>query len=114
MAEWKPVENPAFILKLSKPIQYLGAEISEIAAREPTAGDVFRVGNPVKYDPRFDPPRIEFDEPKAFLMLSRLTGIPIEGSLERMSSGDAVDCFWGMARFFIPGLSARPAEQPVS
>ncbi len=116
---FKPVESPAFTIDLQRPIQYLGVQISEIAVREPTAGDLFRVGNPVKYDARDN--SIEFDETKAFLMLSRLSGIAIEGSLERMTTNDAVSCFWGLARFFIPGLRAmppqsspKPLEQPAS
>lgn len=67
---FKPVENPIFTYTLNRNIQYLGQEISEIALREPTAGDVFRVGNPVKYDVRLAPPSLEFDEDKAFKMLS--------------------------------------------
>jgi hypothetical protein len=109
-----PVENPVWKHKLAEKIQYLGEDIYEIAIREPRAGDIFRVGNPVKYDLRFDPPEIEFDEDKAFKMLSRLSGIPVEGSLERMTSNDAVSCFWGMAGFFIPGLSPKQSEQPAS
>ena len=107
---FKPVETPVFTYTLSKPIQYLGEEITSVSIREPTAGDVFRVGNPIKYDLRFDSPNIEFDEDKAFKMLARSSGIPIEGSLERMSSGDAVSCFWGMAPFFVPGRSAEKAD----
>lgn len=110
---FKPVENPVFVHQLERPIQYLGDTITELAVREPTAGDIFRSGNPVKYDLRFDPPSIEFDDAKAFAMLSRLSGVPIEGSLERMSSNDAISCFWGIARFFIPGLSTKRPEQPA-
>lgn len=109
-----PVENPVFTHKLSKPIQYLGEPISEIALREPTAGDVFRVGNPVTFDIREENPAIEFNEEKAFKMVSRLSGIPIEGSLERMTSNDAIACFWGMASFFVPGLWPKQGEQPAS
>lgn len=119
---FEPVKDPVVVLKLETPIQYLGQEIGEIAMRAPTAGDLFRVGNPVKYDARDD--SIDFDEQKSFAMLNALTGIPILGSLDRMTTNDAVTCFWGFARFFIPGLRSRredtsatspkPAEQPVS
>lgn len=105
-----PVQNPAVTYRLQKPIQYIGEPIEELAIREPTAGDVFRVGNPVKYDLREEQPAIEFDEQKAIAMLSRLTGIPVDGSLDRMTSNDAVGSFWAIARFFIPGLSTKPGE----
>lgn len=111
---FKSVENPIFTHPLEKKIQYLGEEISEIAMREPTGGDVFRVGNPIKYDLRFDPPKLEFDEEKSMKMVSRLSGIPIEGSLERMTSADTIACFWGIAGFFIPGLSSRQDGQPAN
>ncbi len=109
---FKPVENPVFTLDLQRPIQYLGVPIKTVAIRAPTAGDIFRVGNPVRYDMRDN--SIEFDDGKAFTMLSRLSGIPVDGSLEHMTTNDAVSCFWGFAGFFIPGLSMKPREQPAS
>ena len=110
-SEFKPVENPVFTYELERPIQYLGAAITSVAIREPTAGDMFRVGNPVKFDTKDN---LEFDEQKAMLMLSRLSGIPIEGSLEKMSCNDAVGLFWGFARFFLPGLRTTAPGQSSS
>ena len=108
---FEPVKDPVLTVELEKPIQFLGETITRIAFREPTAGDVLRVGNPVtKFD--FEDNSIAFDEKKAFAMVSRLSNLPIEGSLETMTSNDAVNCFYGIARFFIPGLRTRPAKTP--
>ncbi|WP_158812064.1 phage tail assembly protein [Beijerinckia sp. L45] len=98
-----PVPDPIFTHVLKKPIRFLDDEISEIAVREPTSGDMQRHGNPVKYDPRFDPPTIEIDETKAFAMLSALSGIPVS-ILGQLKPNDALEIFWGFARHFIPGL----------
>lgn len=110
---FKPVENPVHIIALEQPIQYLGDRISEIAIREPTAGDILRVGNPVKFDP-FADRHTEFDERKAFAMLSRLSGLPVEGTLDRMLPNDAVNAMWALARFFIPGLRTKPGASTTS
>ena len=110
---FQPVKDPAITIELETPIQFLGEPVSSIAIRAPIAGDIFRVGNPVlKFD--FDDGSVEFDERKAFAMLARLSGIPIEGSLESMTSNDAMNCFHGIARFFIPGLRTRPVTPSTS
>lgn len=106
---FQPVKDPILTVDLEKPIQFLGEPIASIAIREPNAGDIFRVGNPVaKFD--FEDGSVEFDEKKAFVMLSRLSGLPIEGSLELMTANDAMNCLHGIARFFIPGLRTRPKK----
>ena len=120
---FEPVKNPAFRHTLSQPIQAFGTEIVEVTAREPTGGDLMRIGNPVKYIP--GDTDISFDDARAMRMLSALSGIPIEGSLDRAKPADLVEMFWGMAGFFIPGLrkkaeteetesSKKPQEQPAS
>ena len=107
---FQPVKDPVVTLELEKPIQFLGDTVTSIAIREPNAGDIFRVGNPVtKFD--FEDSSVQFDERKAFLMISRLSGLPVEGSLELMTSNDALNCFHGIARFFIPGLRTRPVKK---
>lgn len=110
---FKPVDNPFFTLQLEQPIQYLGEPISEVAFREPGTGDILRVGIPVKYDPSGER-QIEFDERKALAMLSRLSGLPVEGTLERMLPNDTVSAMWSIARFFIPGLRTRPEANTTS
>ena len=62
----------------------------------------------------FEDGSVVFDEKKAFAMLSLLSGITFEGSLEMMTSNDAMNCFHGVARFFIPGLRTRRAEPSTS
>ena len=41
---FEPVKNPAVTIELERPIQFLGEPVTSIAIREPTAGDIFRVG----------------------------------------------------------------------
>lgn len=110
-------EEAAVIVPLQKPIPNMeGALINEISFREPTAGDILRHGNPVRYDPRFDPPKIEFNEKSAFDMMYALSGVPV-ACLSRMAPNDAVTAMWAIARFFIPGLQTKqpkPPAQPVS
>ena len=100
---FKPVADPAIVIALDKPIQLLGTSIKEIALREPNGGDIFRVGNPViSFD--FETGAYVFDEKKAFAMLSRLSGIPIDDSLEHMQSDDVVACFEALGPFFVKRL----------
>ena len=113
MSNFKPTENPVFTLTLQDPITLYKEPISEIGLREPRAGDILRVGNPVEYDPRFEPPRIGFNEAKAFAMLEVLSGIPVN-ILAQITTNDFASCCWGMARFFIPGLSTKPVEPPAT
>ncbi len=110
---FEPVKNPVLTIELERPITFYGESVSKIALREPRAGDIFRCGNPViRFD--FDDGSVEFDEKKAFAMVSLLSGITFEGSLEFMTSNDAMNCFHGVARFFIPGLRTRPVEPLTS
>lgn len=112
--EFKPVENPAYSYTLITPIQYLGQAITEISIRAPTGGDMFRVGTPFKVK-SVDPFDYDQDDAKAFAMLSRLSGLPIDGTLERLTPGDALAIFsFGMLPFFIPGYSPKPPAQPGS
>ncbi len=98
-----PVAAPAVTIDLEKPIQFLGEAITKLALREPNGGDIFRCGNPViSFD--VESGAYEFDEKKAFAMISRLSGIPFEGSLEFMGSDDAVAAFEGLGPFFVRGL----------
>ena len=125
---FKPVENPVATFALEQPIKAYGSEIGEIAVRAPKAGDMCHAGNPVlSFD--IETGVYRWDERKAMLMLSRLSGIPLEGSLETLSAEDAVYCWEGIGPFFVKGLrrlveayrkakaegsSTKPDEQPAS
>ena len=133
---FKPVADPAIVIPLDKPIELLGTAIKEIALREPNGGDIFRVGNPViSFD--FETGAYVFDERKAFAMLSRLSGLPIDDTLEKLQADDAVACFEALGPFFVKRLrqviaafkarkeaeaveaasrlsSTKPDEQPAS
>lgn len=112
MSKWKPVDDPAVVVQLERPIRAFTETLSELALREPNAGDILRAGSPVDYDPRFNPPKISINEPKAFAMLERLSGVP-SASLERMTSNDMTQCFWSIARFFLPELRTTSVAPPA-
>lgn len=96
---------PAAVLtvKLTKPIQNNElVEITEIAFREPTAGDVIRFGNPVRVDldSAMNPP-ITVDDAKMGAMISQLSNL-LPPMIARMHPQDLVQCGWDLAHFFIP------------
>jgi len=98
----EPIEDPDHIyVKLSKPINAYGDEVSVIKMRMPTAGDGMRVGNPVDFYPMTDPPLIRFNMPVVQAMVARLANIP-SGSIEKMMPQDLVACGWKLAHFFLP------------
>ena len=98
---YTPPENPFYTHTLSKPFPYMGEELLEISLREPTSGDLMRIGHPVKYDLRFSPPDLSFDDEKSFKMIAALAGMSV-APLEKLSPGDAISLQWAMAKFFIP------------
>ena len=113
MPEWKPVENPAFTVPLEQSIQVLGIKITEVAGREPTPGDVLRIGIPLRIPDLPEAYDLELEAAKAVAMLARRTNRAVEGTLDGMTTNDMMNCFYAFARFFIPGLSTRRVEQPA-
>jgi hypothetical protein len=103
MSEFKPVENPVFTYTLNRKIQFMGEAVEEISIREPTMLDLTLVGNPFKITkvPEFS---YEIDQRKALKMLSQLSGLTVEGCLERLYPSDAIYMFEeGMLPFFVGG-----------
>lgn len=69
--------------------------------REPTAGDIVSIGNPVIFEPTFTPPRISHDAPRMNEMLARLAGVtPM--LIAQMRPADWVTCAWRVSSFFLP------------
>lgn len=91
------------IVRLSKPINAYGEEVSTIKMRLPTTGGIARVGNPVEFDPISDPPKISHHQQRMMAMVARLSNIPT-GSLEKMAPQDWVACCWAVTPRFLPGL----------
>lgn len=111
-------------IELEFPIHFGNDEITELKIKRPNARTVIRFGNPVKVK-SFDPLDIEFDSEKAFAIISNLCNLPVLGTLEDMSSNDAVTCMYSIAPFFIPGYrttavdksedtQSKPQEQSAS
>ena len=98
------VAEPAFKHTLRDPIpDGKGATITEISFRKPRAGDIMRCGNPVKYMPYDDRQDVAFDEVKLVKMLAALSDV-LPPMIERMDPNDFMECAWGIASFFIPGM----------
>jgi hypothetical protein len=98
----KDVEGPKELrCPLRKPIMAYGEEIAELVFREPTAMDIIRNGNPVNFEPWFDPPKLTFDAPKMSAMMSELAKVPL-ASIGKMSTQDWESAAWILAGFFVP------------
>jgi hypothetical protein len=100
----QPAEKPAeeFVeVKLSKPINSFGEELSVLKLRRPTGADLIRIGNPVIFDPITDPPRITHDMPKMVQMLMRLSGVPTS-SFDQLDPRDLVAASWAVTNYFLP------------
>jgi hypothetical protein len=89
-------------VRLTKPIKSYGEEVTVIKMRLPTAADIFRLGNPVEFDPISDPPKITHNFQRLQVMIARLANIP-SGSLEKMATKDLVACAWALTPHFLPG-----------
>lgn len=94
--------EPLFVeVKLSKPINSFGEEISVLKLRRPTGADLIRIGNPVIFDPITDPPRIVHDWSKMPSMLMRLSGVPTS-SFEQVDPRDLTAAAWAITNYFLP------------
>lgn len=101
-------DDVAFTQVLREPILDIAGEpVTELTFRKPRGGDIIKCGNPVRFTPFGDASDISFDETKLGRMLSALSGIPLP-MIERMDPNDLMECAWGIAGFFIPGLRSKP------
>lgn len=79
-----------------------GEEISELVFREPTGGDINRIGNPIRVDLAGD---VHIDDRRMLLMMTALTGI-MTPMLERMDPRDYSSCAYRLRLFFLPNPAA--------
>src|SRR5215471_7542433 len=63
-------------LMLRKQVVANGEQVMEIKFREPTAGDIERVGNPVLVGMYENTPKIHFDSAIMTQMMARLAAVP--------------------------------------
>lgn len=106
--EVKPQVNSSpfpITVKLQKPVMAHGDEISELVFREPTGGDIERVGNPVNIDPWSggDRPRMTFDSKSMTQMMGLLALVP-PSTIRQLHPQDWNTAAWALANFFMPDL----------
>jgi len=87
---------------LTKSVIANGEEVTELIFREPTAGDIERIGsNPVNLDTSQDPPRMVFDARSMTQMMSVLAAVP-PSTIRAMSPNDWNTIAWRLSHFFLP------------
>ncbi len=108
-------EAPIYVHTLRVPIvDQTNTTLTELSFRKPLAGDMLRCGIPVKYQPHDEDQEIAFNEGPLVKMLAAMSGV-FPPFIERMDSNDLMECAWGIAPFFIPGMrkaSATPSAPP--
>lgn len=93
------------VLVLRKPVQGGdGEEVKTLKFREPTGGDIERIGNPVLIDMLgSDTPRISFDAKAMTAMMAMLAAVP-PSTIRALHPRDWNTGAWQLVRFFMPDL----------
>lgn len=92
------------VINLRKPVMANGEEVSELTFREPTAGDIEMVGNPVNLDfLSGETPKATFDTKAMTQMMSRLAAVP-PSTIRQMHPRDWNTAAWSLASFFMPEM----------
>lgn len=105
-----PTESNSVTVRLHKPVRALDKTYSELTFREPTARDIYDIGNPVEMDPRTG--GMKFDPVIGADMLARLAGIPVGTITNQMSAKDWLNCQWKVTPFFVPQGEPVANEAP--
>jgi len=100
-ASGTPVWDGKLILR--KQVVANGEPTLELKFREPTAGDIERIGNPVTVGMYENNPKIHFDASVMTQMMSRLAGVP-PSTIRAMHPKDWNNGAWLLANFFMPDL----------
>ena len=90
-------------LVLRKSIVAHGDSVTEITFREPTAGDIERVGNPITVGIYENQPKMHFEAQTMTLMMAHLAGVP-PSTIRQMHPKDWENGAWKLANFFMPDL----------
>lgn len=112
--EREPTAPNSVTVRLHKSVRALDKTYNELTFREPTARDIYDIGNPVDMDPRTG--AMKFDPVIGAEMLSRLAGVPVGTITNQMTAKDWLNCQWKVTPFFVPqGEPARTeTEAPPS
>lgn len=81
-----------------------GGEVTELKFREPTAGDIEIVGNPVILDLIGNElPKVNFDSKSMTQMMARLANVP-PSTIRQLHPKDWNTAAWMLTNFFMPDL----------
>jgi hypothetical protein len=89
------------LLSLRKPINAFGDTVTEIKFREPTAGDIERIGNPITIALYENNPKMHFEAQTMTMMMAHLAGVP-PSTIRQMHPRDWNNGAWKLANFFMP------------
>lgn len=97
-------ESSPLVVKLRKAVIANGDEVMELSFREPTAGDIERVGNPVNIDfLSSEHPKATFDSKMMTQMMATLAGVP-PSTIRQMNTRDWNTAAYSLASFFMPEM----------
>jgi len=99
-AEKLPPPDGSVTVRLHSTVRALDKVYSELVFREPTARDIYEIGNPVDVDPRTG--SMKFDPVVGADMMARLSGIPVGTITNQMTAKDWLSCQWRITPFFVP------------
>lgn len=91
------------LLHLRKEVIANGEPVMEIKFREPTAGDIERIGNPVTISLYENNPKLHFEAQTMTMMMSVLAGVP-PSTIRSMHPKDWNNAAIKLANFFTPDL----------
>lgn len=103
LAEPKPLawKGGKLVMPLRKKVQAHGEMLEALTLREPTGGDIERIGQPVIFN-IFDPqPRPVYDTPVMTAMISHLAQVP-PSTVRNLDPRDWENIALGMFYFFMP------------
>lgn len=103
---------PITVRLLHKPVRNnKGEPVKELNFREPTAGDIMRIGgNPVRLNDKFE---TIIEDAKMLTLMANLSGI-MEPFLQPMDPRDYNSCAYRLRNFFLPEAVAWFPETPTT
>jgi hypothetical protein len=88
-----------------------GELVKELNFREPTAGDIMRIGgNPVRLNDRFE---TVIEDARMLALMANLSGV-LEPFLQQMDPRDFNSCAYRLRNFFLPDPAAWFPETPTN
>jgi hypothetical protein len=89
-----------YTMKLTKPVDVLGASVSEFSLREPSGMDMSMAGSPIK----LGPDGVDINAPRMTAMIARLAGVP-DTAVQQMRGADWNRCAMRIAGFLLAGVA---------